>query len=149
MGFELEENSKDKQPLAYKTGDMNQWRAQVAIDLDKKRAIVYFANAKNGHILANQIIIPYVKLEHALNYFSQKYGFAVKSEPGWQKNEKYRFDQIGKYLDSRGVSSHQNKNSTTQPLVSAHSIFSQHQASSAKTDRQKNITTQVIRKKGG
>ncbi|VVC75447.1 Beta-lactamase [Aquicella siphonis] len=106
MGFELEVNGEGKKPLAYKTGDMNQWRAQVAIDLENKTAIVYFSNAKNGHILASQIITPYVKLEYALDYFSNKYGFAIKIEPDWQKKEKARFEQIGKYLDSQSVSSH-------------------------------------------
>jgi CubicO group peptidase (beta-lactamase class C family) len=151
LGWELEKNGDDKKPLAYKTGDMNQWRAQVAIDLEKKTAIVYFANAKNGHILSDQIITPHVKLKHALNYFSQKYGFAIKLESNWQKNEKNRFDGIGRYLDLQSESNRQpqNRSPATKPLVSAQSIFSQDQGSFVKTTKQDDTKIQVHRKRGG
>lgn len=91
-GLELDQNGQVKK--AYHTGDMNNWRAWVAIDFDKKEALVYFANSPNGHVLADQLITPHIELPHAFNYFSKKYGFAVKFEPNWKEQEEARFKTI-------------------------------------------------------
>ena len=61
---------------AYHTGDMNEYRAIVAMNLQDKTAIVYFANSRNGHILADQIIAPNVELADGLSAFFQEWGFA-------------------------------------------------------------------------
>jgi hypothetical protein len=100
LGWGLEIDDQGNAISAYHTGDMNKWRAIVAMDLSNKTAIVFFANSNDenyshGHILANQIISPHVKLEHALNYFSQKYGFAVKLEDNWEDLEKVRWTSHG------------------------------------------------------
>ncbi len=96
FGLELDGNEVVS---AYHSGDMNEWRAWVAINLKNKTAIVYFANGHNGHVLADHIITPFVKLEHALHFFSEKYGFAIKFEPDWDKKEQARFNKIGAYLN--------------------------------------------------
>jgi CubicO group peptidase (beta-lactamase class C family) len=93
-GLELDEQNQVKK--AYHTGDMNNWRACVAIDFVKNIAIIYFANSYNGLVLAKEIISPHVELPHAFNYFSKKYGFAVKHEPDWKEKEKARFKLIEK-----------------------------------------------------
>lgn len=77
MGLEIKNN---KVIAAYHTGDMNEWRTWVAINLEDSSAIVYFSNSHNGHILAEQIISPHVPLNHAFNYFFQTYGFARNLE---------------------------------------------------------------------
>ncbi|HAU4159343.1 TPA: serine hydrolase [Legionella pneumophila] len=61
---------------AYHSGDMNEYRAWVAMNLEEKSAVVYFANSHNGHILADSIISPEVEIDNVLNYFFQTYGFA-------------------------------------------------------------------------
>lgn len=94
LGWGLQLNDKGEVVRAYHTADMNDWRAQVAINLEDKTAIVYFANSKHGHILSDQIISPNVELEHALNYFFLKYGFTRKIESGWQEKEKVRIEHI-------------------------------------------------------
>ncbi|CDZ77114.1 Esterase EstB [Legionella massiliensis] len=72
LGMQIDEQGKK----AFHAGDMSQWRAWVAVDLDRKTALVYFANSHNGHILAEQLISPHIHLGHAFNYFFQTYGFA-------------------------------------------------------------------------
>lgn len=101
-GLELDDHGK---PIrAYHTGDMSEWRAFVAMDLEKNTAIVYFAKSKhqkenvNGFILADQIITPNVELKHALPYFSQKFAFPVKYEDNWQDKEKAQFERVVKYV---------------------------------------------------
>ncbi len=99
LGFGLQTNDKNKANRAYHSGDMNDWRAWVAMDLENKTAIVYFANSKNGHILAEQIISPHVELQHGFGYFFPKYGFARKLEADWENLEAIRWNSIGKHLD--------------------------------------------------
>ncbi|WP_010655123.1 serine hydrolase domain-containing protein [Fluoribacter dumoffii] len=76
---------------AYHSGDMNEWRAWVAMNLEDKSAIVYFANAHNGHMLADSIISPEVEIDNVFNYFFQTYGFARN------------FDELGGITNFHGV----------------------------------------------
>ncbi|CAM2771475.1 serine hydrolase domain-containing protein [Legionella worsleiensis] len=78
---------------AYHSGDMNEWRAWVAMNLEDKSAVVYFANSHNGHILADSIISPEVEIENVFNYFFQTYGFARN------------FDELGGITNFHGVNS--------------------------------------------
>ena len=78
---------------AYHSGDMNEYRAWVAMNLEDKSAIVYFANSHNGHILADSIISPEVEIDNVLNYFFQTYGFARN------------FDELGEITNFHGVNS--------------------------------------------
>ena len=96
LGIGLQIDSHGKSTRAFHSGDMNEWRAFVAIDLaDKnKKGIVYFANSKNGLMLADDIISPNVELDDGLKYVFQKFGFARKIEPDWQKNEVRRVVDI-------------------------------------------------------
>ena len=103
LGFGLELDDAKKPIKAFHTGDMNQWRGWVAMDLKTKSAVVYFANGRhhkdaNGHVLADVIISPEVTLNHAPNWFFQKFVFARNVEPGWQDREKANMIHIGKYL---------------------------------------------------
>lgn len=116
LGWDLETNDKGEVIRAYKTGDMNQWRSQVAIDFEKQTAIVYFANSRSGHILADQIITPNVDLKHGHNYFFQKFGFARDIESDYdiglmsetklaEKNKIYlEWTKEGLQIDVRGLS---------------------------------------------
>lgn len=101
MGLQLDE--KGAAISAYHSGDMNEWRAWVAINMNDKKmktAIIYFTNSKNGHVLAEHIISPHVRLNNALNYFSKKYGFAIKHEPDWRNKEQERFKTIRIYSET-------------------------------------------------
>lgn len=101
LGWALQKNSQGKVVRAFHWADMNQWRADIAIDLENKTGIVYLANSPNGHILADHIISPNVELADGLNYISGKLGFAIKYEKNWQENQNKRFEKIGTYLRSR------------------------------------------------
>ncbi len=94
IGMGLEVDSHDHTQKVFHSGDMNEWRAFVAIDATNKTGIVYFANGKNGLMLADDIIAPNIELKHGLNYIFEKYGFARNAEPGWEENEKRRVIDI-------------------------------------------------------
>lgn len=81
LGLELDETGKPVK--AFHTGDMNQFRAQMALDLEKKSCIVYFANAHNdsdanGHVLGPLIITPKIPIDYAHTWFYSKFPFAFK-----------------------------------------------------------------------
>ena len=76
LGWGLQTADDGHVTTAYHTGDMNKSRAWVAMNLEDKTATVFFANSHNGHILAEQIMPKTTQLEHAANYFFQKWGFA-------------------------------------------------------------------------
>ncbi|RYW88250.1 class A beta-lactamase-related serine hydrolase [Legionella pneumophila] len=83
LGLELDETGKAVK--AFHTGDMNQFRAQTALDLEKKSCIVYFANANsdlqaNGHVLAPLIIKPKIPIDYAHTWFYSKFPFALKPD---------------------------------------------------------------------
>lgn len=86
--FGLQKNEQGEVNAAFHSGDMNNNRAFVAIDLKNKKGIVFFANSKDGLMLADDIISRNVSLDAGLNYIFKKYGFTRKPEPGWQKKEK-------------------------------------------------------------
>ncbi len=91
LGLELDETGKTVK--AFHTGDMNQFRAQMALDLEKKSCIVYFANANkdleaNGHVLGPLIITPKIPVNYAYSWFYSKFPFAFNIE---QLNEGSRF----------------------------------------------------------
>ncbi|WP_454780785.1 serine hydrolase [Legionella sp. WA2022007384] len=108
LGFQLELDEQGRPLTAFKTGDMGPWRGWVAIDLSAdlkdRRATVYFAKGPghdgNGHILAETLIKPYFQLEHAFNWFKEKYGFATKLEENWQEKQQERFDRVEYYMES-------------------------------------------------
>ncbi|WP_267900559.1 serine hydrolase [Legionella septentrionalis] len=78
LGMGLEKDLKGNSTRAYHSGDMNEWRAWVAMNVEgkEKSAVIYFSNSHNGHILADDIISSNTTLNHALNYFFPTYGFA-------------------------------------------------------------------------
>ncbi|WP_244940991.1 serine hydrolase domain-containing protein [Legionella sainthelensi] len=88
---------------AYHSGDMNEYRAWVAMNLEDKTAVVYFANSHNGHILADSIIPPEVEIDNVFNYFFQTYGFARN------------FDELGGITNFHGVNPNCLKN--TSPKI--------------------------------
>jgi len=80
LGLELDETGKAVK--AFHTGDMNQFRAQMALDLEKKSCIVYFANAHNdleanGHVLGPLIITPKIPVDYAHTWFYSKFPFVL------------------------------------------------------------------------
>ena len=73
LGLGLQLDDTGEVTTAFHSGDMNQWRGWVAMDVKAKSAVVYFANgddAKNGsgqgygHVLADLIVSPEVELTH-------------------------------------------------------------------------------------
>jgi hypothetical protein len=92
--FAARKNEKGEIVRAFHSGDMNEWRAFVAINLENKTGVVYFSNSRNGLILADKIISPTVDLEDGFKYIFEKYGFARKIEPDWQKKEVERVSKI-------------------------------------------------------
>ncbi|KTD50974.1 serine hydrolase domain-containing protein [Legionella quateirensis] len=91
LGLELDETGKAVK--AFHTGDMNQFRAQMALDLEKKSCIVYFSNADkdleaNGHVLGPLIITPKIPVDYAHTWFYSKFPFALHID---QLSEESRF----------------------------------------------------------
>ncbi|KTD04420.1 putative secreted esterase [Legionella geestiana] len=89
LGWALQTDDDGKVTTAYHEGNMNEWRAWAAINLTDKTATVFFANSRNGHVLAEQIIPESIPMQHANNYFFPKWGFASRVEdlhPDWRKN---------------------------------------------------------------
>lgn len=80
LGWVLQLNAEGRAIRAFHWGDMDPWRAFVAINLENKSGIVYFANSPNGHLLAEAIISPNDELKNGLNYFFNKLGFARNLE---------------------------------------------------------------------
>lgn len=81
LGLGLELDKKGKAVRAFHTGDMNQYRSQVALNLEDKSCVVYFANGRdhkeaNGHILGPLIITPKIPVPHAHSWFYEKFRFA-------------------------------------------------------------------------
>lgn len=110
LGFGLQLDEQGKVTTAFHSGDMNQWRGWVAMDMETKSSVVLLANGNEelnksphgyGHVLAELIVGPEVKLEHAFNWFFQKFGLAKNVEPGWKEGEEERTAVIGKYVESR------------------------------------------------
>ena len=92
LGWGLQTDDKGEVMTAYHSGDMNDCRAWVAMNLNDKTAIVYFANSHNGHILADQITPTTIEVEHAANYFFNKWGFARN------------FEELGGITNNWGIS---------------------------------------------
>lgn len=80
LGWGLQLDDENKVISAYHSGDMNEWRAWVAMDLKEKTATVYCCESHNGHILAEKIMPVNIKLDHVFNFFFETYGFARNSE---------------------------------------------------------------------
>lgn len=81
LGLGLELDKTGEAAKAFHTGDMNQYRSQVALNLKDKSCIVYFANGRdhreaNGHILGPLIISPKIPVPHAHTWFYEKFRFA-------------------------------------------------------------------------
>ncbi len=77
-GWGLETNDKGDVIVAFHTGDMNEWRSGVKLDLVAKQATVLFTKSthENGHVLQEQVF----GQSHALNYFFDKFKFARSPE---------------------------------------------------------------------
>lgn len=106
LGIGLELDDTGKAITAFHTGDMNQWRAWVAMDLESKSGTVYCANGQDdrhayGHVLSETIMPDEIELKHAMNWFYKKYGFARDTSEGWESNEKENMIIISEYLKSR------------------------------------------------
>ncbi|MDX2346985.1 MAG: serine hydrolase [Legionella sp.] len=98
LGLGLQLDDDKNAVTAFHSGDMNQWRGWVAMDLSNQSAVVYFANGSNGHVLADVIVSPEVELKHGRDWFFKKFGFASNVEPGFEQNEKANMALIGDYL---------------------------------------------------
>ena len=64
---------------------MNQYRSQMALDLNTQSSIVYFANGRdhkeaNGHVLGPLLITPKIPIPHAYRWFYNKFSFAKNTE---------------------------------------------------------------------
>ncbi|MDR3442660.1 MAG: serine hydrolase [Legionella sp.] len=126
LGLEVDAADKKKAVKAFHTGDMNQWRAQMALDLDKKSCIVYFANADsdlkaNGHTLGPLIITPKIPVDYAHTWFYSKFPFALHID---QLSEESRFGTRvqgeDKKADSDAVMAAFMSKSASTPAPSTH-----------------------------
>jgi CubicO group peptidase (beta-lactamase class C family) len=86
----LEKNDAGKIISASHTGDMNEWRAGVKLDLVAESVTVFFSKSKfgNGHVLQEQIF----GQSYALEFFFEKYKFARSAEElkgDWKENFSY------------------------------------------------------------
>ena len=95
LGIGLQLDSQGKTVIgAFHPGDMDQWRAFVAIDIHKKEGIVYFSNSPNGLLLVDTIIKPNVEINDGLKYVFEKYGFARIIEDDWKNKQTERVTAI-------------------------------------------------------
>lgn len=84
LGIALQIDDNRKAVKAFHTGDMDTWRAMVAMDLETEKIVVLCCNGCNGHLLIEPIVSPMnVELTHALDFFFKKFGFARKIENGY------------------------------------------------------------------
>ncbi len=81
LGLQLDE-SENKAVRAYHSGDMDEWRTWVVMNLEEgsKSAVVYFCNSHNGYALAESIISKYIDLKNGFNFFYDFYGFAKNQQ---------------------------------------------------------------------
>jgi len=85
LGLGLELDDEGKTVKAFHTGDMSQFRAQMALDLKEKSCITYLSKGDsdlhaNGHILAPLIITPKIPINYAHTWFYSKFPFAFNVE---------------------------------------------------------------------
>jgi CubicO group peptidase (beta-lactamase class C family) len=89
------DNDGNKTIGVFHSGDMNEWRAFMAFDPEKKTGVAYFSNSKNGLVLAQELTSGLVNVEDALKYISEKYGFATNdNEDNWKEKQAKQFDKI-------------------------------------------------------
>ncbi|HIF0232351.1 TPA: serine hydrolase domain-containing protein [Legionella pneumophila] len=109
LGLGLQLDDTGEVTTAFHSGDMNQWRGWVAMDVKARSAVVYFANgddAKNGsghgygHVLADVIVAPEVELTHGLDWFFKKFGVSRDVNPGWKHKEEDDTARIDTYVRS-------------------------------------------------
>lgn len=77
LGVGLELDDAGNAITAYHSGDMSEWRAFFAVDLNTKEVCVFMANSEQGLLLADPIFesSPNIHLANACDHFFQKYGF--------------------------------------------------------------------------
>lgn len=92
LGLQLDEDGQVSK--VFHSGDMNEWRAMMAIDKSKQEGIVYFSNSRNGFLLADEIITPHVNIDPALKSLFTIYGFARHLEEDFQTKEMDRISKI-------------------------------------------------------
>ena len=112
LGIGLQLNSQGEVTGAFHPGDMDQWRAFVAIDIRKREGTVYFSNSPNGLLLVDTIIKPNVEINDGLKYVFEKYGFARTIEDDWKNKQGERVTTIiAKY--ELHLAMHENKDKFT------------------------------------
>lgn len=89
-GWGLEKDDHGKVIGAFHTGDMNEWRSGVKLDLVEKTATVFFSKStyQNGHLLQEKIF----GKSPSLDYFFDKFKFARDAEElksDWRENRSY------------------------------------------------------------
>lgn len=77
LGVGLELDDEGNAVTAYHSGDMSEWRAFFAVNLESKEVCVFMANSEQGLLLADPIFedSPGIKLTNASDHFFKKYGF--------------------------------------------------------------------------
>lgn len=124
LGLELDEHGKAVR--AFHTGDMNQFRAQMALNLEDKTCITYFSNAyndldANGHVLGPLIITPKVPIDYAHTWFYSKFPFAYNVEQiPEQPNCGLRIQSQDKKEDSNAVMAAFMPQFAIKPVLSPH-----------------------------
>jgi len=94
VGWGLQKTAQGKVTRAFHYGDMGRWRAFVALDLKRNKGVAFFTNSSGGLMLTDTIVSDVVELKDGLKFVFEKFGFARKIGPDWQKKERLRIDGI-------------------------------------------------------
>jgi len=96
-GIALQIDDKKDVTRVFHWGDMNEWRAFIGYDLDKKEGMVFAANSSGGFMLlddAKAIVAPDTDFKTSLKYIFEKLGFTRNYEPEWREKEGVRICKI-------------------------------------------------------
>lgn len=105
LGWGLQKTNQGT--IAFHWGDMGDSKAFVAINLQTKAGIVFFANSCNGLAIAHEIISSTIgdsigDLSPGFNYLFGKFGYQRHNKPGWIERQKLSVEIFGKYeLDNK------------------------------------------------
>lgn len=109
LGVGLELDDKGKAITAYHSGDMSEWRAFFAANLETKEICVFMVNSEHGLLLADPIFEDSnIHLQNASDHFFQKYGFnrTLESPANLQQpsfREDFSVPKVEALLDKRAA----------------------------------------------
>ncbi len=99
LGWGLQEENN----IAFHWGDNGIFKAFVAIKLDTKTAIVYFANSENGLAIAQDVVTPIVgDVQSIFDWLHSAYRYEQHDSPNFEANLKGKAAEIsGNYEEAK------------------------------------------------